>query len=333
MAAPHPSAASSAVDNAITACDSARPTRVALFIPDTQDLRAQCHSRPHNCRSTVLAHWAGTSTRRIWSDAPPNTALILVLLYNTASESLHPFRWEQIRRSLINLDARHVMVGDGPVNSTTQLRIRAVRPTTSVAALLDPLRVPCPRGVIAKPSTPTDKALNTLLSFDRTAIMLGILPSSISNALSWHIPDKAHSRKLAPIKDVSTLVDHLRSSLLTAALGLYTSRYDALCSLTQSSLHGSTLHQDLAAASGYTTSFSRATSASRRWASRRTKTRRGKDRQDPFARWQRGSNLRSLPATNYDENFCGWDFPSAFLLSRAMLKRRHSTQHYLPRFF
>ena len=165
---------------------------------------------------------------------------------------------------------------------------------------------------------------------DPLARALGVLPGSFSRLLEWSVPSPGdkRGRSPAPLSDVACVLDQCRRILVTAALDIkkfYSRRCD-----TRTDIHRRTVVSD----DETDPALFAATAASilaqlvrNRRGSKSSNKRRRTDA-PLLTSWNRdhGGRLRCLPRLSYDENYCGFDLPSAYLLTRPMLKRLHGNR-------
>ena len=118
------------------------------------------------------------------------------------------------------------------------------------------------------------------------------------------------------------MLDKIRMTLLTAAMDIYSIRCDALTAFRRRSVT-SYDESDPALFDASVSTILKHLNRNRRAGNDHSKRRRI-IAPSPI-RWNRdqGGRLRGVPRISYDETYCGFDLPSAYLLTRPMLKRLH----------
>lgn len=123
----------------------------------------------------------------------------------------------------------------------------------------------------------------------------------------------------AKIDRVLDTADRVRLTLLTTYSQMYFARCDAIARLRRSTAPGT----DDLDNSVFSLVSSRILASTARHRSTRSHTRSPRSTVTPA--WDRTHGRhRNLPRVSYDENYCGWDLPSCYLLTRAIMKRLHS---------
>ena len=129
----------------------------------------------------------------------------------------------------------------------------------------------------------------------------------------------------AHASEVFTMLSKIRLTLITAAKDVYSIRCDAINADRRRHIQGID-ELDPALFEASVAGIKAHADRNRRWVGFRQK-RRGVHGQ-AGVQWQRtdGGRLRQIPRLSYGETYCGLDLPSAYLLTRPMLKKLHSNR-------
>ena len=121
------------------------------------------------------------------------------------------------------------------------------------------------------------------------------------------------------------MLSRVRLALITAAKDIYSIRCDAV-SAARRRLVQDTDELDPALFEASVAIVKAHVDRNRRWVGSRHKRRRAHGQ--ACGQWQRtgSGRLRQIPRLSYDETYCGLDLPSAYLLTRPMLKKLHSNR-------
>ena len=126
---------------------------------------------------------------------------------------------------------------------------------------------------------------------------------------------------LAPVSEIVAVLDKARLRLITTAMGIYSIRCDDITAIRRRSV----VADDESDPTLFNTSCSTILTQLRlNRRGRNNKRRRVADPVRPLWNRDASSRLRCIPRISYDETYCGFDLPSAYLLTRPMLKRLHA---------